>query len=166
MAEKGDAGLIEETTERMNRQLMAVARLTGAGEKAANGAYFSAMQTPVATPAPTPTPTTTPATTVPKPIAPTSWAPVPTITMPPEDGLLGAANEVEVGTSGDRQAEDKNGNDEQARLRETLSRQYSENIQALMDELDKASEALKPALRYAIEVAQNAYAEALASLSS
>jgi hypothetical protein len=117
------------------------------------------MMTPAAQPAPSPTEKTSPSVTTSLPA--NIVLPTPTITAgPPEEGLLGGA--VEDG--GARDAVDYTGSDQQARLRETLSRQYSENIQALWDELEKAPEALKPALSYAIEVAQNAYAEALASL--
>jgi hypothetical protein len=151
MAENGDLALIEATTDRMNRQLMAVVSLTGG--KASESAYLNAIPAPAA-PVTTPPPKanlTTPTTT-----------PVPTITVPPSnEGILGAGNEP-TGNGGERGA----GGDELEQLRDALTRQYYENIQALQDELEKAPEYLKPALRHAIEVAQNAYAEALASLSS
>jgi hypothetical protein len=162
LAEKGDASLIAETTDRMNRQLMAVANLAVTAEEAAENTFF-ASQAPVATTAvPTTAPTATPAP-VPPP-SPTIKAttpiviPVPTITVPPPDeGILGAASDHTGGA--------QNEGDEQEQLRDTLSLQYYQNIQALLDELAKAPESLKPALRHAIEVAQAAYETALASLS-
>ncbi len=168
LAEKGEATLIVATTDRLNRQLMAVANLTGTGEEAAGGPYFSDMRAPTTTPAPTPTatPTTTPAPTptpapAPSPTEKTTTMvlPVPTVIIPPpEEGVLGAANDHEAAT--------KNGGSEQERLIDTLTRQYYENIQALQAEWEKAPESLKPALLHAIEVAERAYAEALASLFS
>jgi len=171
LAQNGDATLIEDTTERMNRQLMAVAILTGAGGDTSKSAYLDAMDAPLPTSAPTMTPASLPAsspsatgkTMTPAPTPPTMVVPTPTITTPPE-GLL-SAGQAEDGIPGEREAQDTNGGDGQARLRDTLLRQYSENIKALMEELDKAPESLKPALQYAIEVAQNAYSEALESLS-
>jgi hypothetical protein len=162
MAENGDASLIAATTDRLNKQLIAVANLAMTGEEAAEGAYFSAMQAPVtATPVPTMTPAPVP-TSSPTTKTTPAVAPVPTVTLgPPEEGLLGAENQAE-----DRAADTKNGGDKQEKLRDSLTQQYVENLQALQDELEKAPEYLKPALRHAIEVAQNAYAEALASLFS
>jgi hypothetical protein len=154
LAEKGDASLIEATTERMNKQLMAVASLTMTVEGRATGARFDAMNAPAATltptvalpPVPSPTQTEKAATTA------TTETPL-VVPSPPGEGLLGAANDQIARTGG-----------EQEQLRDTLSRQYAENIQALQDELTKAPESLRPALLHAIEVAQNAYAEALSGL--
>lgn len=168
LAEKGEATLIVATADRLNRQLMAVTNLTGTGGEAAEGTYFTDMRAPSATTAPTPTaaPTTTPALTTPVPSpSPTEKTttaavpvPMPTIIVPPEEGVLGAGNDHEAVT--------KNGGSEQERLIDTLSRQYAENIQALQAALEKAPESLKPALLHAIEVAEQAYAEALSSLFS
>jgi len=54
----------------------------------------------------------------------------------------------------------------QQELRESLLRQAEENLRALQEQLEKAPEDLKPALRHAIEVAARAYEEALAMLGS
>ena len=177
MAGKGDAELIEKTTDRMNEQLIAVANLTAAGEATAGDARFSALQAPVpvtATPLPTliPTPVPTPTTTsapVPEAVPP----PVITVTTPPEEEApLAAAkqalapdeearNGLEAGVKDDGGKLDKH-----EQLRNTLSQQALENLQALRDELEKAPESLKPALRRAIEVAEEAYAEALENLDN
>jgi hypothetical protein len=157
LAEKGDAALIVKTTDRMNRQLMAVANLAVTAEETAGNTYFSSQAlAPTATPAATVPPTATPPPV--KETAPTTL-PVPTITVPsPDEGLLGAAGDrTGVGV--------QNGNGEQEQLKDTLTLQYSENIQALQDELEKAPESLRPVLQQAIDVAQAAYQAALASLS-
>jgi hypothetical protein len=112
----------------------------------------------VTSPAPmaTPIPTASPKLTTP------SLTPVPSPTAgPPEEGLLGEENQA-----ADRGVDMKSLDDEQVKLRDSLSQQYEENIRALQEELEKAPEALQPALHRAIEVAENAYAQALANLFS
>jgi hypothetical protein len=159
MAGKGNVTLVEETTDRMNRNLIAVANLTGAGKAMTESASFGNLQAPMVTsPAPmaTPIPTASPKLTTP------SLTPVPSPTAgPPEEGLLGEENQA-----ADRGVDMKSLDDEQVKLRDSLSQQYEENIRALQEELEKAPEALQPALHRAIEVAENAYAQALANLFS
>jgi hypothetical protein len=152
LAEKGDASLIAEATDRMNRQLMAVANLAGIAKEAEGNTYIAAQAPPATTAVPTTAPpTTTPTSTI---ILPTpTIPPVPTLIVPP-----GATIDRTGGVT-------QEASDEQSQLIETLLRQYYQNIQALLDELEKAPESLKPALRHAIEVAQAAYEAALASLS-
>jgi hypothetical protein len=151
MAGKGNIALVEETTDRMNRNLIAVANLTGTGKAMAEGASFGNLQVPAAM---TPAPTASPKLTTP------SLTPVPSPTTgPPEEGLLGAENQ-----EADRAIDTKSTDDKQAQLRDSLIQQYEENIQALQEELEKAPEALQPALLRAIEVAEQAYATALDNL--
>jgi hypothetical protein len=166
MADKGNAALVEETTDRMNQNLIAVANLTGTGEIVAEGATFNALQAPEATPAPTVTPATdTTAVTAPKPTVPS--IPEPTITVSlPDEKFSGKDNQMREDTLSHREVETWVGDDEQEKLRDSLAQQYTENIQALQEELEKAPEALKPALRRAIEVAEQAYAQALENLFS
>jgi hypothetical protein len=153
MAGKGNIALVEETTDRMNRNLIAVANLTGTGKAMTEGASFGNLQVPAAM---TPVPTASPKLTTP------SLTPVPSPTVsPPEEGLLGEEHQ-----KADRSVETQNLSDEQAKLRDSLSQQYEENIRALQEELEKAPEVLQPVLRRAIEVAENAYAQALANLFS
>jgi hypothetical protein len=153
MAGKGNIALVEETTDRMNRNLIAVANLTGTGKAMTEGASFGNLQVPAAM---TPVPTASPKLTTP------SLTPVPSPTVsPPEEGLLGEEHQ-----EADRSVETQNLSDEQAKLRDSLSQQYEENIRALQEELEKAPEVLQPVLRRAIEVAENAYAQALANLFS
>lgn len=163
LAQNGDATLIGATTDRMNRELLAVANLAGVGEKATENTFLTGMQAPTTTspPATTAAPTTTvtmPTATAPPVPPPTIVLPSPTITVPPAVETRHQAGE------NDQSVEQKNLTDEQQRLLDTLSQQYSENMQALQAELEKAPESLKPALLHAIEVAQQAYEEALASL--
>jgi hypothetical protein len=168
MAEKGNAALIEETTDRMNEQLIAVANLTGTEVASMGDARFSAMQAPapvtvtpmptVPAPVPTPTPTVEP--------TPPVVTPAPTIVGPPEEGLLGGAKNSEEESLNGREAGTKDEGDRQEKLEDSLTRQYIENMQALQDELEKAPESLKPSLRRAIEVAVKAYEEALENLGS
>jgi hypothetical protein len=160
LAEKGDAALIEATTERMNKQLMAVVSLTVTRAENTGGTHFTAMNAPTVTPVPTPALPPAPSPTSTEKAAPATTTapvvlPVPTVTVTPNEGLWGAANSPS--------AEVKHGAGEQ-QLRDILLRQYSENIQALQDELAKAPESLRPALLHAIEVAENAYQEALSGL--
>jgi hypothetical protein len=159
MAEKGELAFIEETTDRMDRQLMAVATLTGTGEMV-DGQFLGAMNTlealpPVATAAPTSTPVPSPT-----PVSPgetkVTETPVPTIVVP-EPGSLGGTRDEGA------KAVDREG-DAKLKLAESLARRYLENLQALQDELEKAPDYLKPALQHAIEVAEAAYAGALANL--
>jgi hypothetical protein len=156
LAENGDVSLIAATTDRMNRQLMEVANMSGTSWEAAENSFLAA-QAPAATTVPTvfPSPTSTP---IPSTKETSPSVPMPTVTAPfPDEGLLGAADNR---TSGGAQE-----NNEQSQLRDTILQQYYENIQALHEELERAPESLKPVLRHAIEVAQAAYETALASLS-
>jgi hypothetical protein len=167
MADKGDVALVEETTDRMNQHLIAVADLTSLSKATAEGATFNALQAPAATPVPTvtsaavPTPTPTPKLMTPL------VTPVPTVTVSlPEEGVLGGDDQMLEDALSHRDIETEGEGDKQEKLRDSLARQYVENIRALQDELEKAPEALKPALRHAIEVAEQAYAAALENLFS
>jgi hypothetical protein len=166
MADKGNVALVEETTDRMNSNLIAVANLTGTGEAFAGDVYLSSLQAPAAmTPVPTMTPTTVPAPSPTVKTSPSVVLPTPAITTPPpEEGVSGEGNPVPEDTLGHREVNTKEGGDKQEKLRDSLAQQYAENIQALQAELEKASEPLKSALRHAIEVAENAYAQALENL--
>jgi hypothetical protein len=157
LAEKGDASLIAETTDRMNRQLMAVANLYGTALEIAENNYLAA-QAPATTTVPTAFPAPAPTPTLSTKEEGSATIPVPATAPPPDEGLLG-------GAASDRTSGVTQEDNEQVQLRDTISQQYYENIQALQEELDKAPESLKPALRHAIEVAQAAYETALASLS-
>ena len=176
MAENGDAELIEETTDRMSKNLIAVANLNVAGGELYEDAHYSTfsepsmLRAPTATPAPATTaaPTIAPVPTpTPSPqITPPSMAPAPTLTVttpPQEEGLMGTKYGLAVEEGA---ADDTRDVGAQQELRESLLRQAEENLRALQEQLEKAPEDLKPALRHAIEVAARAYEEALAMLGS
>ena len=100
-------------------------------------------------------------------------APPPEIEVPPE-----AAEEAPVlavprapgpredaGRAADRGREDKDVEpDNQARLRGIVSEQAMENSRKLQEALERVPESLKPALRRALEVADNGYEQALRNL--
>ncbi len=167
MADKGNVTLVEETTDRMNQNLVAVADLTSISKTAAEGASFSSLQAPVATPMPTVTSAAVLTPTTPPELTTPSAMPVPTTTVGlPDEGVSGKDNQMQEDALSHREVETWGGDDEQEKLRDSLAQQYTENIQALQEELEKAPEALKPALRHAIEVAEQAYALALENLFS
>jgi len=171
LAQNGDAVLIEQTTNHMNENLIAVANLAGNAKSASGEAYFdtafapSAMApAPTSTPTATPSPTTTIAVPSPTPSPGQTTTTVPTVTSPPPDGgLFGEASPVQEGVA-DRNGAGASEDDAQAELRETVLRQYYENLQALREQLEQAPPSLKPALEYAIAVAEEAYARALDDL--
>ncbi len=171
MAEKGEADYIEETTERMNKNLLAVANLNVSSGAAEGDVFFGVMnapeaatRAPVATPAPTATPATAPfPSPTPSPQITTPAVtppPAATVITPPGQGLLGSKDGLGVEEGAGDAAE--NLTDEQ-QLRETLLQQAEKNLRDLQEQLEKAPEELKPSLRHAIEVAARAYQEALAT---
>jgi hypothetical protein len=163
MAEEGKYDEVEEITERMNGQLLAMADLNIGGinavdEKAMFGmqaAQEEGLHVPASTtPAPT---TTTPATTPPSTDEPPAveTQPVPTITtitMLPVPERIG----------GD--AEDTSELSDIERLRQLLTSRFNQNLRILLEQLEKAPEALKPAIQEAIEVLQRGYELAIDSL--
>lgn len=178
MADKGKVKQVEKATERMNNQLIAMANLVvpgGAGDAQMEIAAFEAVPAPMAAeeaPAPVPAPKPAPA---PEAEAPQMQmkAPPPEIEVPPE-----AAEEAPVmaeprapgpredaGRAADRGRKDKDVEpDNRARFRMNMSEQAMENIKELQDLLERAPESLKPALRRALEVADNGYEQALRNL--
>jgi hypothetical protein len=167
LAENGDAALIVETTDRLNQQLIAVADLAGNAESVDGEGSFntdfapSAMAVPTATPTATATPaptqsvTTTPSATV--------VLPTPTVITPPGEGLLGGTTAVQERVT-DRYGAGASENGAEAALGEAILNQYYENLQALREQLEQAPLSLKPALEYAVAVAEEAYARALDEL--
>jgi hypothetical protein len=165
MADKGDVMLVKKTTDRMNKHLVAVASLTGSGKVTAESATFNALQAPAATPAPTVTQDTAIAPTALPKLTTPSTMPVPTVTVGfPEEGILGEGGQALEDALNHRYAETEGWGNKQEKFRDSLVQQYLENIRALQHELEKVPDYLKPALRYAIEVAEAAYAAALENL--
>ncbi len=170
MADKGDVELVIKTTDRMNKNLIAVADLTETVFTTMGDAGLSALHVPAAvTPAPTVTPTATPTPTTTIVITTPVVTPAPTTTIgPPEEGILGSkqANGEVEDSSDTREGYTQDEVDEQEQLKDSLTQQYMENLQALQDELAKAPELMKPALLRAIEVLETAYQKALENLSN
>jgi hypothetical protein len=166
MAEEGKFDQVKQATEQMNGQLLAMADLNIGGinlyeEKAMFGLASAEdnLQTPGATttvPTTTPPPTETVGAPPPDetPITVTQ-APTPTTTVPavpPVPERLGGA------------AEDASELSAIEQLRQLLTSRYEENLRILQEQLEKAPEALKPAIQEAIEVLQRGYELAIASL--
>jgi hypothetical protein len=181
MAEKGKPELVEKATDRMNKQLVAVANLTvsdieetawprdEASYDEISGAEGQAPKAlmapaPAAPPFPTAIPAATPYATTP----PTTTSPA--VDAPPPPVVITTAPAPEVNEAqpeaADRSYDLDSGQkpDKHQKLQQDLSNQALENLQALREELEKASEHLKPALQRAIEVAEEAYREALENL--
>ncbi len=161
MAAIGNTALVEETTDRMNSNLVSVVNLTASGQKFERDMSFSAIQVPGTSPNQTQTAT-----------AP---APAPEKTAPCTAMATCSAGEA-VTEDGNRMTDDYLGHDGippvleddadgAVAFRDDLIRQYEKNIRALREQLDAAPDFLKPALQHALEVAECAYIIALENLS-
>jgi hypothetical protein len=152
---------IEKVTERMNSQLLAVATLELNGGTLAEEKGMLALQAP-----------TTDATasnvapfirTVPAPTIIITQPPAATYTTPASDSQVPAMEEFSSGQADNAQGSNNELNDKE-KLKAMLSEKAAQNLQILKDQLEKAPEALKPALLKAIEVAEQGYAQAIANL--
>ena len=139
MAEEGKLEQVEQATERMNNQLLAIANLQFNGGTTTEKGMFALEAPPVGT--------QSPSTTVP---APTLAIPAPTTSTPPERDT--ASSEYNDMLS------------DIEKLKQLLREKYEQNLQILLEQLEKAPETLKPALQEAIDVLQTGYELALASL--
>jgi hypothetical protein len=162
MAEKGKADQIEKVTERMNNQLLAVAYLEFNGGTLAEEKAMLALQTPAPTTNATasnavPFMRTVPATTI-IVTQPPAETPAPTTSNTP-----GHTGESSSGQSDTAQG-DNNELSDKEKLIIMLAEKATQNLQILKDQLEKAPEALKPALLKAIEVAEQGYAQAIVNL--
>lgn len=160
MAEEGKYDQVMQATEQMNGQLLAMADLNIGGinlseQKAVLDmeSLTFGLQTPAATT--TPAPTTTPPPKITVTAAPDEEPPA-TITtvpsVPPVPERIGAASD------------DTSALSEVEQLRQLLTSRYEQNLRILLEQLEKAPEALKPAIQEAIEVLQRGYELAIASL--
>ncbi len=166
----------------------------GAEEAAFNGAPLEAARAPetaeaaetapkaLMVPSPTPAPTTVPAVTptttptaspLPTPEPAPDGTPPPAITVvptpqveppvvvvaPPEKQKTDTVYTETFGLGGADHKPDK-----QQKLRQDLLNQALKNLQALKDKLEKAPESLKTSLQRAIDIAEEAYEEALRNL--
>ncbi len=178
MADKGKVEQVEKATERMNNQLIAMANLAVSDREEDTQveiATFESAPAPMAAeevPAPVPSPQPAPAPEVEAPQTQLK-APPPEIEVPTEaveEAPVPAAPRAvgpreDTGRDEDRGRADKGTKPEhQARLIEIVSEQALENSKKLQELLERAPESLKPALRRALEVADNGYEQALRNL--
>ena len=192
MADEGKVEQVEEATERMNDQLIAMASLVAPADKSDAGMQIATYEAaepapePAAAPVPAPAPSPAPMPAAVQEEAPAAVIeappkaaeepvdiPAPTIEVPPvvpqKEPFLTAprAAEAEIATeeSGRPGWEVGEGEiDDQARLRIDVFDQAWENVQELEELLERAPEALKPLLKRAIEVARNGYENVLQNL--
>jgi hypothetical protein len=155
MADKGKVEQVEKATERMNNQLIAMANLALYGEEEAVSAEIAAFEAAPA-PAPTPTPALGPA---PVPATEPAAEEAPVLMAP---SAPGPSEEADKARGRGRVDEVKP--DNQAKLRITVSEQAFKNSQKLQELLDRVPASLKPALRRALEVANNGYEQVLRNL--
>jgi len=175
MAEKGNVEKVEQATERMNDQLIAMSNLVlpgGVRDEWMEAATFEAAPAPRAVeeaPAPVPTPRPEPeAAQVPmEPPAPIIEIPPPATVEQDSAPVIITAPEpaedvLKAGEAGMEEAEVEP--DNQALLRMNVSEQAMENIEELLELLESAPDSLKPVILRALEVAIEGYEQALDNL--
>jgi len=149
MADKGKAKQVERTAQRLNTHLIAMASLAMPGEEElveGEVATFEVEQPQVAVEE--------------APRAQLREAPSAAVEEAPIKAAPKAPGPPEGAGPGRGGGRDDKG-DKQARLRSNVSYRAVENIEALQEQLEKAPESVKPALRRAIEVAGAGYERAL-----
>ena len=175
MADKGNTQQVEKVTERMNNQLIAMANLTAAGGKSVATANYNKLQAPAVNPAPAMNATLPPETTetsagqsseVQTTQAATDNTPPVIVTQSPETNTLrsptqkdGAGHENGYNNKNTNQKNDRHG-----KLKNNLVKKTEENLKALQDRLEKAPEALKPAIQRAIDILLNGYEANISNL--
>jgi hypothetical protein len=184
MADEGKVPQVEQATQRLNDNLVAMASLVAPAEEvmagkematdAAEPPQTATLEAPQAqlrkapVPAPTPAPATIPAPT-PAPATPAPSAveeapaiseEAPTIMAPKASAPLEGTGQAKYGGKDEENIKP----DKQARLKMLLSRRAVENQDALQAVLETAPESAKPALRQAIKQAAASYKQALRNL--
>jgi hypothetical protein len=164
MAKKGNMEQVEKVTVRMDNQLIAMSNLTSKGGQGKAVTSSAVLQAPAAAPMPsTPSSETPSAGQAPPPTIEVPSAP---ITQTPAPGAFRAETQPE-GVKHGNASKDKNAtqkHNKQTKLKDKLVKNIEENLKVLQDELEKAPEALKPALQRAIEIARKGYEEAINNL--
>lgn len=157
MAEQGKYELVAQAIQRMDDQLFAMADLNIGGvnlsEDKAVFAFEALSSEEQAVPATT-TPTVANVAT-------------PGILMPPQASTENQVTVSAVPPAPERGAvivEDTSILSDIEKLKLLLRERYEQNLRILLEQLEKASEALKPALQQAIDVLQMGYELAIASL--
>ena len=151
MAEEGKLEQVEQATEHMNSQLLAMADLNIGGINLSEDKAMFALEAPTAgIQAPS---TTTPAPTI-TIAGPTATQPPPaTTTIVPVPPATERSHVVDTSLLSDVE-----------QLKLLLIEKYEQNLQILFEQLEKAPEALKTALQQAIDILQQGYELAIASL--
>lgn len=177
MADKGEVEFVQETTNRLNEQLVAMASLAIGENGIPTGGDMLALESTKtfgngeeAQPAPpAPDADVTPATPPPPVVVtdvpePDETAPLVTAERPPTpvtDAALSAASErKEHGT----ESEENGDRERREKLKDLLLRQAIENPEALEKALETAPESLRDIILWAIEVANAGYDEAINNL--
>jgi len=221
MSEKGNNAQVQNTTQRMNDELVAMVNLTSPEVQAAGGEQsLTGLQAPAATStgfppetvtnttvSPTTTTTTTTSPTIAAPTTTTAattmvptTVPAPTATAPSPD--LSTASQPPVATevmpppviitagpassptptapeglrhtygqdnSKNASQNNKNANKnfvKNQKVKDDFARKFGENLRALQNQLDKAPENLKPALKRAIDILKKGYEESISNLEA
>jgi hypothetical protein len=159
MAEKGDLDLVEQATERMNSQLLAMAnlKLNGENPQKEAGAFGLMASVPENQPS---TDTNVPGATMPPKTStttPTTANESPLLANPPAP-ILTTTPGIRNGTAETSALTDKE------KLIQRLLEDMERNLQILRNQLEKAPDALKLALQKAIEVVEEGYALVIANL--
>lgn len=162
MAEKGKPEHVEKTAERLNSQLIAMANLV----KPVDELQDKETTVPMA-PAPLAASREAPPTDnesqekAPPPLLAPAPQPAPHPEAGKESEPPGLARSHKNGDDNDNK--DASG-DKRTKLKGILARHATEHPHTLREELEKAPESVKPALRRAIELADSGYEEALEAL--
>ncbi|OGO19213.1 MAG: hypothetical protein A2Z15_03775, partial [Chloroflexi bacterium RBG_16_50_11] len=147
MAENGRFDQVEQATERMNSQLLAMADLDFNGGAFAEDKGMAALQASAPDEEAAASTTAPAATQVPAPPLRNTDTSLESSSAPADDAKI-----------------DESQLTEQEKLKLLLLEKAAYNLQLLRDQLEKAPEYLKPALQKAIEVAEQGYAQAIANL--
>jgi hypothetical protein len=157
MADKGKVEQVEKTTERMNANLIAIAKLiqpAKQGDTAAEGTPKALLAAPGDTAISTPTPAQ--ANTVANATATAlKTAPVP-VTEPARSVT---SNMSKPGVT--EKTDGKSKTNEKKEITTTVSRQAEKNARDLKEALERVPDSVKPSVEKAIEVAGKGYDEAL-----
>jgi hypothetical protein len=167
MAEEGKYEQVAQVTERMDDQLFAMADLNIGGlnqselkDMFAFEALSSGEQAAPSTTAPTVANVPTSLITIPAPTTNTTSTPPVVVTQAPATTTIVTAPPAPERSH----VEDTSMLSDIERLKLLLRERYEQNLQILLEQLEKAPEALKPALQEAIDVLQQGYELAIASL--
>ncbi len=174
MADEGKVEQVEEATERMNDQLIAMASLVDPGDKGEAWTLTAPIEVaealvpepataprpaPAPAPAPAPSPEPEPALATVQEEAPAPVIEVPQPVVPEKEPILTAPRAAEIGS-----AVEEGEVDSQEQLWIDVFNQAWENIQELEELLQRVPESVKTSLHRTLEVAHNGYEAVLKNL--